>query len=819
MKKRLTLCAIGMMACLGCLVAQDIGRGFRHPGGLHTQADFDRVKQQLDDGNELVTAAYNVLKDASYAQSSAVTNPVETIVRGGSGENYMNAARGASIAYQNALRWKIEGNKSCAKHAVDVLMQWARKTKNVTGNSDQYLAYGLYGYEFAQAAELMRDYEGWSREDFHTFQRWMLEVWYPGCVDFARRRNGTWENSGKWWQAPGHYWSNWSLANDLALLSIGVLCDDVFIYNQGLACFKLDQVGTYNEAERQQLIATGGTLKNDGLTDYWPNLIVTCVPWTKESGAYGMVGQMNESGRDTGHCALALGLVLDVAKMVWNQGDDLFAFMDHRLAAAVEYVAAQCLSEEGLPWTNYHYATNGFYYTDSRSTLMTAPALGAQLRPYWGTAIGIYEGVKGVTMPFAKRCYALMGIDGGGQGSTSGGYDHLGYSVLMNTHDGINACPPTELRGQMTYKEKVYDQNMLGGTKIHYTTTALAQRALPAGSVVTLIPLLPEGTADTGLWQWNTGEQTRELTVTANESRLYRVTYTNEQGVKSEQCFTIAVSGDCFASRVTPFIQVNSKTIEGQNLTVRANTSVTLSITCPDGYGTYQWTTADGSKQLGTAQSKTLKVTKDTVIVGNYINQGGRYCPVRFCLLVTDEELTSDTQRKVEPGNYLIRYRYTDQFLTNVNDTATLMPRRQTDEDSDDELTQVWFINRTETGSIYSLTSLVDSMSLNTMGLLKSPATKVHRITLAQGTDYCIFSNSNKAYWVVDETGTLRLGATNELYDYPFELIALGETQDVSPVRMDYRQPDDVFYDLSGRRMDARTASGIGIACGKKVLF
>ena len=73
----------------------DSSRGFRHPGGLHTQADFNRIKQQLADGNAAVTASYNILKNAAYAQPNAGTNPVETIVRGGgSGENYMHAARG-----------------------------------------------------------------------------------------------------------------------------------------------------------------------------------------------------------------------------------------------------------------------------------------------------------------------------------------------------------------------------------------------------------------------------------------------------------------------------------------------------------------------------------------------------------------------------------------------------------------------------------------------------------------------------------------------------------------------------------------------------
>ena len=153
-----------LVSSCSSLFAQN--RGFKHPGGLHTQADFDRIKQQLADGNPTVTAAYQVLKTAAYAQSGAATYPVASIVRGGgSGENYINAARGAAIAYQNALRWKIEGNKACARHAVDVLMNWCNTTTEVTGNSDARLAFGLYGYEFAQAAELMRDYEGWKRAE------------------------------------------------------------------------------------------------------------------------------------------------------------------------------------------------------------------------------------------------------------------------------------------------------------------------------------------------------------------------------------------------------------------------------------------------------------------------------------------------------------------------------------------------------------------------------------------------------------------------------------------------------------------------------
>lgn len=591
----------------------DTDRGFRHPGGLHTSADFARIRQQLADGNETVTAAYNVLKEAYYAQSSTATSPVETIIRGGSGENYMNAARGATIAYQNGLRWQIDGSKANAKHAVDVLMQWARTTTGIGGDSNYALGAGIYGYEFAQAAELVRDYEGWSEEDFATFKQWLLDVWYPSCIGFLRWRNGTWANTSKWWQCPGHYWSNWGLCNALAVMSIGLVCDDVFIYNQGLSFFKYDQVGTFQDPR------TANPILNDGLNEFLGNLVVTTDSSSLETGAYGKLGQMQESGRDTGHCAMAAGLAVDIAQMGWNQGDDLFSYMDHRLAAGIEYVAAQMQSISGLPWTNYHYATNGYYWSDSRAWLQTGPALGEQIRPYWGTVIGHYEGVKGVKMPFSEWCYEQMGIDGGGAGSTSGGYDHLGYSVLTHTMGGLASAEqvPTPLTPRMEYNGKTVEHNELGGLTNTYETKPTT--ALPAGTIVTLSPQLPDGEADTGQWQWNTGENTKDLTITADHSGVWRATYTNAHGVESEQVFTIAVEGDCTESALYTYITAGGERQQTSSVSVLYGSEVTLELYGQTGWGYYEW--EDGS----TSSTLTLPyVTTSRDIMGVFISQGGR---------------------------------------------------------------------------------------------------------------------------------------------------------------------------------------------------
>lgn len=599
----------------------DTNRGFLHPGMLHTEADFIRIRQQIADGNEKVVQAFKVLKSAAYAQSSAATYPVEVIVRGGgSGENYINAARGATIAYQNALRWHLEGNKACAKHAVEVLMAWANTCKDVSGNSNYALAAGLYGYQFANAAELMRDYDGWSKEDFQTFKQWMLRVWYPKAIGFLRGRNGTWENAGRWGQCPGHYWSNWGLCNALCVACIGILCDDVFIYNQGMSFFKYDQVGTYVDPR------TANPILNDGLTEFMGNLVVTTSEWSSETGAYGKVGQMQESGRDIGHATMALGLAVDLAQIGWNQGDDLFSYMDHRLAAGIEFVAAQQQGITDLPWTTYHYAESGLAWWDSRSWKQETYATGEQIRPYWGTAIGHYEGIKGVKMPFSEWAYDKMGIDAGGVGSTSGGYDHLGYSVLMNTRPfATEDTRPTELKPLITVDNKNLQQSDLGGLKNHWKN--VSTETVEKGKTLTLSVVLPEGEEDTGNWLWNTGETARSITVTTNKSFVYRATYTNKNGVKSKQSFSIAVTGDCTESPLNTSLTHGTTNNNVTEATVFYGDKLGFSASTYAGWDNTIW--CDGN---ATASAEIPALGSERFFQAIVTNQGGRQHLVSFAL-------------------------------------------------------------------------------------------------------------------------------------------------------------------------------------------
>ena len=658
--------------------AYDSNRGFRHPGGLHTNADFERIKAQLAAGNEKVTKAYNILKNAEFAQPTCATWPVENIIRGGgSGQNYINAARGATIAYQNALRWKIEGNEACAKHAVDVLMAWANTCKGIGGDSNFALAGGLYGYEFAQAAELMRDYEGWKAKDFETFKRWMLDLWYPTIMRFQRSRNDTWRNwrydASHGGQRPGHYWSNWGLCNTLALMSVGILCDDVFIYNQAMSYYKYDQaeLAKANYPWPWAPENTETDKYNGGLNEYIDNLVPHVAEYAGETGAYGKVGQMQETGRDQGHAQMAAGLAVDICQTAWNQGDDLYSYHDNRIAAGLEFQAAYNFDgREDLPWANYHY-------TDCHSAwhqawVQEGPNGGSrgEIRPYWARVIGHYEGVKGVKMPFSEIALEKMGIDGGPTGAVSGPYDHMGYSVLTCTYDGIadEQHRPTLLTPKMEYDGKIIDHNELGGLENNYIINV--NTALPKGKTVKLMPQLPEGVVDTGKWNWNTGETTKDITVTTDKSFIYRAIYTNENGIKSEQMFSIAVNADCTPTTVSSSIYSNDIWVGTTEATVPCGSNVTLNVAGASGWGDGKWSTG----QTGTSITLSSLIS-DKEIKGQFINQGGLAQTITFrihvkglqpCALQNNRLVTDSLSLTANSNDALVLYAKVPSTIVNA---------------------------------------------------------------------------------------------------------------------------------------------------------
>lgn len=275
---------------------------FVHPGALHTAQDFERINTHVVNGDEPWNTTWTLLTTSSYAQSSYQPTPQEAVYRGANGvnsENYQYLYRDATAAYQLALRWKISNDTSFADAAVNILSSWAATLTTIDGTSDKFLASGLYGYEMANAAELMSDYSGWDSGNKTATGTMLTNVFAWMNTFFLEDHNG---------QDYYHYYANWDLCNLASLIAIGIFTDNQTMYDNAVSYVR---TGPSN-----------GALPVFGIANY------------TESGTGKALTQGQEAGRDQGHSTLDAVLFGVIAQQAYNQGDDLFAEYSNELLNA-----------------------------------------------------------------------------------------------------------------------------------------------------------------------------------------------------------------------------------------------------------------------------------------------------------------------------------------------------------------------------------------------------------------------------------------------------------------------------------------------------
>ena len=364
-----------------------------HPGMLHPQSDLDYIAAKVAAGTEPWASAWALLTANSHSQSTWTPSATATIVRGGSGtQNYPVLYRDVHAAYQNALRWRIAGTTANRDAAVAICNDWASTLTEITGSTDALLCAGLQGYQFANAAELLRDAPGF---DLAAFQAMILDVFNPYPSAFLVAHNNT---------CSTHYWANWDLCAMNEVLAAGILCDDDTLIEQALDYF-WNGVGN-------------GSIRG-------------AIPFAYDDQG---LAQWQESGRDQAHTMMGVGLMATFMETAWNQGIDLYAADDNAFAKACEYVAKYNLGND-VPYTTYSWGS-GASCAYNEQTVIGDVGRGHP-RPVWAMAYHHHYSRRGMEMPYTAAIADSIAPEGGGgtYGSTSGGYDALGFGTLLYTRD------------------------------------------------------------------------------------------------------------------------------------------------------------------------------------------------------------------------------------------------------------------------------------------------------------------------------------------------------------------------------------------------
>jgi hypothetical protein len=354
---------------------------------LHAYGELNRAKVWVREGGQPWLAGWQRLTANGHSASTWRPNPQATIIRGGEGQNYWILYNDIHAAYQNALRWQVGGTRDNAECAVRILNAWSSRLTTLTGNADRFLAAGIYGYQFANAAELVRGYSGF---DLERFKRMMLNVFYPLNNQFLREHNGA---------CVTNYWANWDLCNMNSVLAIGILCDDRAKYDQAVNYFKNG--------------AGNGSIRH-------------AVPFLHPDN----LAQWQESGRDQGHTMMGMGQMGAFCEMAWNQGEDLYGYDGNRFMKAAQYVAKYNLGEN-VPFRTYTWGHG--QDCSQRSHTVIASGSRGQIRPVWDLIHYHYARRRGLSVPYITRMAERVRPEGGGgdYGSTSGGFDQTGFGTLM----------------------------------------------------------------------------------------------------------------------------------------------------------------------------------------------------------------------------------------------------------------------------------------------------------------------------------------------------------------------------------------------------
>lgn len=296
--------SIGISKCDdGCHV-----QNFIHPGALHTAQDIERVKAHVKQEQEPWARAFKHLESSDLAQATWKPTPQTVLVRGANPnftENYDYAYRDAHSSYQLALRWLISGDDSYADASVAILDGWGSTLTGIEGNEDKFLAAGLYGYQFANAAELIRTYPGWSADKQKAFGSMLNDIFAVNNRLFLDQHNNK----------PDFYYANWDLCNIASLLAIGIFNDNQTMYNFAVDYFKHGPPGG---------VVANGALPFFSIANFTE----------EETGKILMQGQ--ESGRDQGHALLCFALLGVIGQQGYNQGVDLFAVYGNEILNGYE---------------------------------------------------------------------------------------------------------------------------------------------------------------------------------------------------------------------------------------------------------------------------------------------------------------------------------------------------------------------------------------------------------------------------------------------------------------------------------------------------
>lgn len=292
----------------------------KHPGCLFSLDDLKDLPLVAE--NEKV--AYNAFRACNTASMGyQMQGPFEQVDREPDENRAAFENDGLASLYQ-ALQWYLTGYDQYAKNSMDIMRAWATTHKRC-GGTTPHIMVGDVAMYMATAADILRScYTGWDNSLNNLLKDYFMNVLWVNL-------RGNKDNK----KLEVLHSANQGAIEIRGALAIAVFLDDKEMFDNVM------DAALYHPAA---------------------GLISNTLP----------SGQFADFGRDMGHAG---GMLMDWAKtaeIAWNQGVDLYGFLDNRLKNCIEYFCEYNMTDDD--WSSRYElfgAAYGWYRGPSREALVS----------------------------------------------------------------------------------------------------------------------------------------------------------------------------------------------------------------------------------------------------------------------------------------------------------------------------------------------------------------------------------------------------------------------------------------------------------------
>lgn len=319
-------------------------RNFVHPGVSHKLSDLERMKYMVQAGKEPWATSFAKLQASSYAKYTYTVQWKTDSVRvvDGWSSNYEKFKYDALAAYYNSLMWYITGDVRHAQKCVQIFNAMENIRSIVT--STQSLGAGRVIWKLIEGAEIIKStYSGWQQFDIDAFKAMLV---YPGYSTSVSHSSDT-EHSFYWAMYNGDFGrhGNQGLFGMRGIMAMGIFMDNEIMFDRALRYLKgqSHRSDDLPYVSGPTIVSSSPTATNSYFDTY--TLSSPYIQSTLEDYGYNEVipnyiwenGQSQESSRDQGHGLLGVSIINTMCEMAWNQGEDIYGFLNYRPLLGLEF--------------------------------------------------------------------------------------------------------------------------------------------------------------------------------------------------------------------------------------------------------------------------------------------------------------------------------------------------------------------------------------------------------------------------------------------------------------------------------------------------